>query len=172
MEKVDKYQKFLNDKAKKKREILGKMFFPRTPVVMIDLSRVKKAVQYNDLISGLNDMGIAAFVILPAGRATPERTENVQYVAEDLKSDVMQASDFVVAFDNKHAAEIRKKGCVPISQMNGNSTADYDPLKERGNGFYFKNPTKWEIFAAIIRALETYQFPYDWENLMREILKG
>ncbi|MBI2453566.1 hypothetical protein HYV58_00100, partial [Candidatus Peregrinibacteria bacterium] len=49
-------------------------------------------------------------------------------------------------------------------------TANYNPLQEKGNGFYFKNANVWEIFAAVVRAAETYQFSSDWENLVKTLM--
>ncbi|PIS32066.1 hypothetical protein COT40_02010 [Candidatus Peregrinibacteria bacterium CG08_land_8_20_14_0_20_41_10] len=45
---------------------------------------------------------------------------------------------------------------------------EYLPLKEKGNGFLFKTEDQWEIFAAVIKAWENYQFPYDWENIQQK----
>lgn len=45
---------------------------------------------------------------------------------------------------------------------------DFNPVKESGNCFLFKSFDKWDIFAAVVRALENHRFSYDWENLLRE----
>lgn len=65
--------------------------------------------------------------------------------------------------------EIRRKHCVPIAPMNGNRAIDYNPVEESGDGFYFKDATAWDVFAATVRAAETFKFPYDWENLLRAL---
>lgn len=61
--------------------------------------------------------------------------------------------------------------CVPVAPRLPPKTQDYNAVLESGNGFYFHPENKWELFAAFIRACETFQFPYDWENLLREIHK-
>ena len=83
-------------------------------------------------------------------------------------------TDIVVFIEDRPAyiREVMQELCVPVAPQNQNGRKDYNPLQEEGNGFYFKNPSKWEIFAAIVRACETYQFPYDWENLLRALAKG
>lgn len=174
---MDQYQKFINDKAENKRKLMGKMFFPRTPVLFFDLSKSKDPAEYADLITGLDSIKLLTLVIMPDKKTVGKiitgmpTGEHVKYIDPDNADNARKAADFVLTLNNKEVVAILKTGCVPISQQNGDSTANYNPLQEKGNGFYFKNPTKWELFAAIVRALETYQFPYDWENLIRGIIK-
>ena len=167
---MDSYQKFISEKAKKKRQLMGAMFFPRTPVLLLDFSEVKKASEYADLVEGLDSINLNTLVVTPDGKPLTETTKNIRYVDAKQKPTAEQAADFAVTLKGDLAG-MWQAGCVPIARLDGNETVEYRPLKEEGNGFYFKNPTKWEVFAAIVRALETYQFPYDWENLIREILK-
>lgn len=60
-------------------------------------------------------------------------------------------------------------GCIPIvpsiAKMNG-IVENFDPTKEKGNGFIYAKEDIWHVFAAIIRAYENYRFPYDWQNLV------
>ena len=170
---MDRYQKLLTEKAKKKRELMGKMFFPRTPILLLEFSddKKEKLEEYIDLLEGLNSIALATLVVLPKDNEIKLPTGRyLHYVEQKDKNAAYDATDFIVVLDGNIASAL-KKGCVPISQLDGVRTLDYNPLQEKGNGFYFKNPTKWEMFAAVVRALETYQFPYDWENLLREILK-
>lgn len=166
---MDRYQKLLSEKARCKRELIGKMFFPRTPVFLIDLSAAGKAETFKDLLNGLESIHLTTLILgapdadeMPVGKF-------LHYLPEVSRDEAYRAADFVIMQDGSPDT-VREKGCVPISQLDGDGTLDYNPLREKGNGFYFKNPTKWEIFAAVVRATETYQFPYDWENLVREIL--
>lgn len=169
---MDRYQKLIEEKAKRKREFMGKMFYPRTPVLLLDCSD-KKILdkKYKDLLEGLSTLGVHTLVVVPASIKNSAESKTVHYVSNDKKSAAYEAADFIVTIDGK-VTNIWSKGGVPISPYCGDQTTDYNPLKEEGNGFYFKNPTTWEIFAAIVRALETYQFPYDWENLIRAIIKA
>ena len=62
---------------------------------------------------------------------------------------------------------LKEKRMVPVAEK-GVST--FDPIHEKGNGFLFhENP--WSLFAALVRAQETYRFPYDWENLIKAVSK-
>lgn len=58
-------------------------------------------------------------------------------------------------------------GVVPITQKLHSSITDYNPNTESGNAFVFQNANEWEIYAAVVRALETYKFPYDWKFIVR-----
>lgn len=42
---------------------------------------------------------------------------------------------------------------------------DYQPNAETGNAFLCTSVTQWQLFAAIVRALETFRFPYDWRTI-------
>lgn len=43
----------------------------------------------------------------------------------------------------------------------------FDPIQEKGNGFLYEQGNPWSLFAALIRASETYRFPYDWNNIIK-----
>lgn len=167
---MDQYQTLLQEKAKNKRKLLGQMFFPRNPVVLIDLYSENNSKKVSELLEGLNEVGIETIVVPPQSEAVLPTGAHLHYISPEERQNAEAAADFMIVFDSEVEA-VWNKGCVPIAQQNGQKTINYNPLLEKGNGFYFKNPTKWEIFAAIVRALETYQFPYDWENLVKEILK-
>lgn len=166
---MDSYQKFISEKAKYKRKILGKMFLPRQPVLLIESGiRSQESRILKDLLNGISSIRLTALVI--GEKMDLPEAKNIHWLPETERSDAYKASDFVIILNNNVAA-VLDKGCVPIAQLDGNGTVDYNPLLEKGNGFYFENPTAWEIFAAVVRGLETYKFPYDWENLVREIIK-
>lgn len=166
---MDRYQKLISDKAKKKRELLGRMFFPRTPVLFVDLEKTSNKEEFIDLVRGFADIGLNIIAMGVNEDNEFPIAKNILYIRADDKREAIEAADIAISLD-QDISKVWKKGCVPISQLDGEKTVNYNPLREKGNGFYFKNATKWEIFAAVVRALETYQFPYDWENLIREIL--
>lgn len=61
--------------------------------------------------------------------------------------------------------ELRQQKMVPVAEK---GVSMFDPIEEIGNGFlYHQNP--WSLFAALVRAQETYRFPYDWDNLMKAV---
>jgi starch synthase len=61
-------------------------------------------------------------------------------------------------------------GSVPIVRSVGglaDTVQEYDPRTGEGNGFAFTNYDPWELFAAIIRALELYRFKDIWRTLQQ-----
>src|SRR5947209_3868866 len=61
-------------------------------------------------------------------------------------------------------------GSVPIVRAVGglaNTVQEYDPRSGAGNGFAFTNYDPWELFAAIVRALELYRFEDIWRRLQQ-----
>jgi len=62
-------------------------------------------------------------------------------------------------------------GVVPVAPPMP-SLEDYDPLQERGNCFQFEHATKWLVFAALVRALETHKFPFDWRTIQRHCMES
>ena len=59
-------------------------------------------------------------------------------------------------------------GSVPIVRRVGglaDTVQEYDPITGEGNGFSFTNYDPWELFAAIVRALELYRFKDIWRTL-------
>lgn len=61
-------------------------------------------------------------------------------------------------------------GCVPIVRNVGglaDTVKEYDPRTGTGNGFVFNNYDPWELFAAIVRALELYRFKDIWRILQQ-----
>src|SRR5258707_2306826 len=61
-------------------------------------------------------------------------------------------------------------GSVPIVRAVGglaDTVQEYDPRTGEGNGFTFTNYDPWELFAAIVRALELFRFKDLWRTLQR-----
>jgi len=43
--------------------------------------------------------------------------------------------------------------------------ADWDPVKQTGNGFVFSAYDHWDLYAQVVRALETFRQPGLWRRL-------
>jgi hypothetical protein len=64
---------------------------------------------------------------------------------------------------------VRKYKAVPILSNKIEGFFDFNPLKENGNAFLFTENTPWHMLEAVIRAKETFKFPYDWKTLREEV---
>ncbi len=60
-------------------------------------------------------------------------------------------------------------GTVPVTPQ-ALTVHDYNPNQESGNAFVYSKLTVWHCFAALVRALETFRFPYDWKSIQKECM--
>ena len=58
-------------------------------------------------------------------------------------------------------------GIVPIASTSQPMMRNYDPAQETGNSFLYQQASPWSMFAAVIRALETFKLPYDWQRIQK-----
>ncbi len=61
-------------------------------------------------------------------------------------------------------------GTVPVSFPH-ELLEDYNPVQETGNAFVFTHATTWHCFAALVRAIETYKFPFDWRTIQKHCME-
>lgn len=93
----------------------------------------------------------------------------IPYSAASRKH-LLEACDMALSFEFSDVEEMLLNGTIPISSMRP-ELIDYNPNTEMGNGFIYRNGSHWSIFATLIRALETFKFPYDWNNIVRQGLE-
>lgn len=163
------FKQILEKKAKTKTLILGSdAVMERMPLVCLVIEKNCPVDDLESLIQGLQTLGVRLAIIEKSKKELSEKdTPPTTYYNFDEK-EAFAAADIALVFSKEATTIARKNGCVPVAPLHGTSTIAYNPIQEKGNGFYFKNPNKWDIFAAVVRALETYQFPYDWENVVKE----
>lgn len=102
-------------------------------------------------------------------RKYPHRLVLVPDTNEDRAAMLMAADMALFCFDPSQQAELRScrlAGAVPIAPRI-DQLQNYDPNQESGNAFLFESPTVWHAFAAVVRAVESYRFPYDWKTIQR-----
>ena len=83
----------------------------------------------------------------------------------------MSAADIALIFDFTDVEELLLNGVVPVSPARA-EVEDYNPNKETGNSFVYKNKSAWGVFAALVRAIETFKFPYDWKHIVRQAVES
>lgn len=86
----------------------------------------------------------------------------------------LQAADMALVFEEHMEDVVRllAYGVVVIGLDKSPLLENYNASEETGNAFTFGKMGPWEIFRALVRAHETYSFPYDWKHIVRGILKG
>lgn len=64
-------------------------------------------------------------------------------------------------------------GCIPVVRATGglaDTVQDFDPRAESGTGFVFDAFDSWAMFAAIVRAVQTYAMPERWRALQQRAM--
>jgi len=88
---------------------------------------------------------------------------------EEADNDVF---DMVVLEDLtvENLKSLKEHKMVPVAEKG--KIEPFDPIEEKGNGFVFEEGNAWSLFAALVRAAETYRFPYDWQNIVKAVGKS
>lgn len=108
-------------------------------------------------------------------RLAKEKPHQVAIIPSDASSlqDMLRAAD-VALFCSPQAADMYRSsflyGIVPVAPA-GADVQNYNPNQESGNAFTFDAQTPWHCFAAVVRAVETYKFPFDWKTIQRNGLE-
>ncbi len=103
-----------------------------------------------------------------------EKSHKVGIITNDTKAieQALTASDmalFCIPSDNEMLQDCLAHGVVPVSPAS-NMLTNYDPNQEAGNAFTYDQLTLWHCFAAAVRAVETYRFPYDWKTIQKHCI--
>ncbi|MEK7591362.1 MAG: hypothetical protein AAB489_04110 [Patescibacteria group bacterium] len=98
---------------------------------------------------------------------------------EEAMRKMYAASDMAIFFaDPSRQPELRRAlsyGVIPVAPE-AKSLEQYDPIQESGFAFLYASqgdPSQvlWHSFAAIVRALETHRFPFDWRTIQRHAME-
>ncbi len=87
---------------------------------------------------------------------------------------MLAACDMAMCLSEPSETEVQeclRNGVVPIS-VESPFLADYNPVQESGNAFVFEQLIVWHAFGALVRALETFKFPYDWRTIQRHAMES
>ncbi len=100
-----------------------------------------------------------------------DKPRKIGIVANDASSieNALRASDMALFCAPANEDDLRSclaQGAIPLSPSSS-ILMNYDPNQEAGNAFTFDQLTHWHCFAAAVRAMETYRFPYDWKTLQK-----
>lgn len=103
----------------------------------------------------------------------PHRVAIVQ-ASEENQRRLLAASDaalFLAEPDKPALVETTLQyGTIPIGPS-CDLLENYNPNQETGNAFTYDGATPWHCFAAAVRAVETYRFPFDWRTIQRHCMQ-
>ncbi|MBI4232565.1 hypothetical protein HY605_05005 [Candidatus Peregrinibacteria bacterium] len=124
-----------------------------------------------ETLEGAYEIGVQAVILTDMQiSGLPEGVKLLDYSRVNRK-ELLEASDMTLCFAFSDVEEMFLHGTIPISVVR-KELADYNPNRETGNSFIYRKSHKWSMFAALVRALETFKFPYDWKNLVRQGLES
>lgn len=104
----------------------------------------------------------------------PSHAANQKY-----ETQVYAGADFFLLTSNHEPCGINqliamRYGCVPIVRGIGglfDTVENFSPALNTGTGFTFKNEDEFDLYEAIIRALENYQHKKTWDALVKRAMK-
>lgn len=80
---------------------------------------------------------------------------------------MLQACDVLVCMSQRGVSAAKRGGCVPIAPEDIAGVKNYHPVTETGNAFTFAKKKSWSVFAALVRAKETFLLSFDWKGICR-----
>ncbi len=125
-----------------------------------------------NILEGTKALGVEV-VILSDGEVIGDNfshVKNLDYSRTNRKI-LLESADIALTFDFNDVEEMLMHGTIPVSAKRA-GLEDYNPNRESGNCFIYSDNCVWAIFAALVRAVETFKFPYDWKHLVRQGIKS
>jgi starch synthase len=78
---------------------------------------------------------------------------------------------FSAAGEQETLENALRYGTIPVS-LPRDVLDNYNPVQESGNSFVYEKATHWQCFGSLVRALETFKFPYDWRTIQRHAIES
>lgn len=134
----------------------------RIPHVILD-TRDADPVLAETLLTALDELP-ARFRVLGEGGKTLPHAFSFEEAMEEGHIWVVLSNELP-----KNFSMVIERGIVPVMLKGLHPEAEnYNPVEESGNAFLFPKISPWNIYGALVRALENFAFSYDWENLRKE----
>lgn len=94
-------------------------------------------------------------------------------IADFAAADIVVFASTDLAFC-RHADAATRAGAISVIAEKAAPKAvcaDYEPTSETGNAFFARSGDAWALFAALVRAVETFRFSYDWNGILRNAVR-
>jgi hypothetical protein len=178
------YQKIADMKKKAKHDLAMKCWPKESkgkPLLMIFAPSKERELLFQILegsfvlpchVVVVTDAASDSFAKHPYGKITWVNETDARN--KPLIAKYLDAADMALVFEGhqRDLMEVMRHGVVVIGHAKSPFLQDYHPNEETGNSFTFSSKSPWDMFMALVRAHETYRFPYDWGNIVRGILKN
>lgn len=103
----------------------------------------------------------------------PEKIAIVDDGEESIRA-LLAGSDASIFLSGHESDELicaLRYGSVPIA-LPSQLLQNYNPTQESGNAFVIQGNSVWHFFAAMVRALETFTFPYDFRTIQKNAMNA
>jgi hypothetical protein len=164
---------FIKNKREAKKSFAKKMAFSeKKPLIGIVLDKeltTKQTACLEAITQGAGSIDVQVVVLSDHKVHEGDGMLHLPYSQANRKN-LLAAADMTLSFSFNDIEEMLLNGAIPISTARP-EIKDYNPNKEIGNAFVYKKRNKWGMFAAVVRARETFKFPYDWNNIVRQGLE-
>lgn len=117
-------------------------------------------------------------IIITQFKLPPSLTRRYPHVVTEKKltPEILKRADIGLMLEGnicqKNLELLVETKVVPIlpASLQTHFFQNYDAVHQIGNCFTFEHTNNpWTIFCALVRASETYQFPYDWSSVLRSL---
>ncbi|MBI3965572.1 MAG: glycogen synthase [Chloroflexi bacterium] len=121
--------------------------------------------RYHDLLQQLSDL-------------FPEQSHAFFTFSHELAQQIYGGSDLFLMpsrFEPCGLGQMiaMRYGSIPVVRRTGglaDTVVDLDPGTDTGTGFIFDRYDRWELFGALVRAVECYRRPLAWSGLQRRAM--
>jgi len=184
---IDSLEQKVQNKTALQQE-LGWAEEPKRPMICLPAGMSEKlgGNLLKELLPGLMELPVE-ILILGKGSSSfgtyltdiaREHNHRLAIIPNDDKAigKMYAASDIALFLSNPDdTAELKnvlRYGVIPVAPSAAKILQTYNPNQESGNAFLFEKETVWLAFAAVVRSLETYRFPFDWRTIQKHAMES
>ena len=141
-------------------------------LVYMPSEKIQQEIVYK-LLEGLLVLNIKV-IVFSDDEHEADNTGKIIWEKRLNDSEYQDAADMAILLDDEHSLMevIMEKGIVIIGHEKSPLLQNYNLNSETGNSFTYSDlSSAWSVFSALVRALETYKFPYDWDHILRGLIK-
>lgn len=131
----------------------------RIPCVIVDVREADPQL-VDSLLPGLEELPARIRILGGKSKRFPQ-VFSVEEALEEGQIWVLPSKHLFKQF-----SLVVDHGLVPVMLEGLHKAAEnYNPVEEHGNAFLFEKLGAWNVYRALVRAIENFAFSYDWENL-------
>ncbi|MCA9373874.1 hypothetical protein KC725_01805 [Candidatus Peregrinibacteria bacterium] len=175
------YQMLVESKKSAKKEVVKGTSVKDPLLVVFAPNKGLKKDEFFQLLEGMLILTSNIVVVDDEEPASGEDTTKGKITWVNMKDGrndaalekYLEAADMALVFE-EHMGDVARllaHGVVVVGLDKSPLLENYNASEETGNAFTFAKMGPWEIFRALVRAHETYSFPYDWKHIVRGILQ-